>query len=407
MDEQLAISPGDVSGAAITIAGDIVATPTLPSRTLSALTGAVIFVKFENLQFTASFKDRGSANRLHHLDADQRRRGVIAVSAGNHAQGVAHHAGRMGIPATIVMPETAPYSKVVQTSRLGAEVVQHGATFADAAAHAHSLVAERGLVEIPPYDDPLVMAGQGTVALEMLDAVPDLDVILVPVGGGGLIAGMATAVAGSGSATEVVGVQSETYPSMIRALAGEEFTSSSTGTIADGIAVKSPGVLTLPIVERHVHDMIAVSEEAIEDAVRLYIEIEKTVAEGAGAITLGAVLEDRGRFEGRRVGLVLSGGNIDTRLLTSVLMRGLGRTGRLTPLQIDLDDLPGRLAAVATVIGDAGANIVEVEHRRMFGPLSARSTTLDVVVETRDGHHADEVVERLRAAGLPTRRLSP
>lgn len=401
----LAITPDDVEAAARTIADDIVTTPTLHSRTLSELTGASVVVKFENLQFTASFKDRGAANRLRALDADQRRRGVIAVSAGNHAQGVAYHAGRLGIPATIVMPGTAPYSKALQTRRLGADVVQVGSTFADAAEHGRQLAADRGLVEIPPYDDALVMAGQGTVALEMLAADPELEVIVIPVGGGGLIAGMATAIAGSGCDVEIIGVQSETYPSMIRALAGEEFESSATGTIADGIAVKSPGHLTLPIVRALVDDVVAVSEERIEEAVRLYLEIEKTVAEGAGAASLAAVLSDRARFGGRRVGVVLSGGNIDTRLLSSVLIRGLGRTGRLTAMRIDLDDLPGRLAGVATVIGDAGGNIVEVEHRRMFGPLSARSTTLDVVVETRDEHHAREIMDLLRAAGFAARRV--
>lgn len=393
-----AVTPGDVAAAASRIAGDVVRTPSARSATLSALTGAEVVVKFENLQFTASFKDRGAANRLHLLGEDERNRGVVAVSAGNHAQGVAHHARRLGVPATIVMPGTAAYSKVANTEALGATVVQSGASYADAAAVAGDLAVESGLTLVHPYDDPAVIAGQGTLALELLDDHA-LDAVIVPIGGGGLAAGVATVVADRSPDTEVVGVQSATYPGMVRALAGESLDVATADTLADGIAVRQPGTLTLPIVRDLVDDIVVVSEADIERAMVLFLEIEKTVAEGAGACPLAALLADPERFRGRRVGLVLTGGNVDTRLLASVLMRQMVHDRRIVRLRIGVDDLPGQLALVAAAIGDTGANILEVDHGRLFDQVSARRTNLSLTVETRDHRHADEVVATLESHG--------
>lgn len=404
--QALAISLEDVEAAAATIAADVVSTPSSLSRTLSRVVGTEVIVKFENHQFTGSFKDRGAANRLRTLPRDVAQRGVIAVSAGNHAQGVAHMAGRLGIPATIVMPESAPYSKVSHTADHGAHVIQSGQTLAEAAETARRLADEAELTWVHPYDDAAVIAGQGTIGLEMLADHPDLEAIVVPIGGGGLIAGIATAAKAIHPAIEVVGAQSETYPSMIEALKGRSFSGSRVDTLADGIAVKTPGELTVPIVEALVDDIIEVPEALIEDAVNLYLEIEKTVAEGAGAVSLAALLAEPDRFAGKRVGVVLSGGNIDTRLLASVLMRGLVHTGRLTSLRIPVDDLPGRLAGITALVASAGANIIEVEHRRLFDPVSARSTGINLTVETRDRGHADELLEQIRAAGFEVERTT-
>lgn len=397
--DSLAVSADDVRKAAERIAGDVVRTPSAESRTLSALTGLDVVVKFENLQFTASFKDRGAANKLHQLTDAERDAGVLAVSAGNHAQSVAYHATRLGIAATIVMPASAPFTKVANTEALGAEVVQAGATFADAAAVAERLVRERGLTMVHPYDDPAVIAGQGTVAVELLDDVDGIDTLLVPVGGGGLLAGIAAYARAVRPDIELVGVQSEVYPGMIAALAGQELAPPRAETLADGIAVKTPGRLTVPMVRDLADEVLAVSEAAIEQAVSLYLEIEKTVVEGAGAVGLAAVLEDPERWRGKRVGLILSGGNIDTRVLASVLMRELVHSGRITTVRISLPDLPGSLAPVLSTVAAAGANVIEIDHRRLFDPISARATNVDVVIETRDRLHTATVLAALQQAG--------
>ncbi len=392
------VTAADVEAAAARIAGAVVRTHSARSETLSALTGADIHVKFENLQFTASFKGRGAANRLAMLTDDEAARGVIAASAGNHAQGVAHHADLRGIAATIVMPETAAYSKVANTEALGATVVQTGTTFAEAAEAAHAMADDTGMVYVHPYDDQAVIAGQGTVALELV-ADHDLDAIVVPVGGGGLAAGVAAYTAERAPGVEVVGVQSATYPGMVAALAGHDLDVTSTDTLADGIAVRRPGALTTAMLADLGVDVVTVDEADIEAAIGLYLEIEKTVAEGAGAASLAAVLADPARFAGRRVGVVLSGGNIDSRVLASVLMRQMVRDRRVVRLLIELDDRPGQLALVSAVIGDAGANIIEVDHGRLFDDVSVRRTNLSVTVETRDHRHADAVVDALRVGG--------
>ena len=393
-----AVTSGDVEAAAATIAGQVVRTPSLSSRTLSAITGADVVVKFENQQFTGSFKDRGAANRLAALTPDERARGVIALSAGNHAQGVAHRAAEMGIPATIVMPVTAPFSKVVRTRDLGAQVIQEGQSFAAAAAAAERIAADRGLVTVHPYDDPLVIAGQGTVGRELLADHPDLDVILVPTGGGGLLSGIC--LAAEGSAIEIVGVQSRLYSGMVDALAGRPGAPPANRTVADGIAVKAPGALTVPIVRARAADVITVGEEAIERAVGLFAEIEKTVAEGAGAVGLAALIEHPGRFVGRRVGVVLSGGNIDSRVLASILMRGLVDSGRVVHLRVEVEDSPGKLAPLVTRISELGANLIDLQHGRLFGTTSATRTGIELVIEVRDDEHAESVAAGLHAAGF-------
>ncbi|MDH4075623.1 MAG: threonine ammonia-lyase [Acidimicrobiia bacterium] len=402
----MAVSADDVGEAAERIAGDVVRTPAAESRTLSALTGLDVVVKFENLQFTASFKDRGAANKLRQLTDAERNIGVLAVSAGNHAQSVAYHATRLGIAATIVMPASAPFTKVANTEALGAEVVQAGATFADAVAVAERLVRERGLTMVHPYDDPAVIAGQGTVAVELLDDVDGIGTLLVPVGGGGLLAGVAAYTRAVRPDIELIGVQSEVYPGMIAALAGRELEPPRAETLADGIAVKSPGRLTVPMVRDLVDEVLAVPEAAIERAVSLYLEIEKTVVEGAGAVGLAAVLEDPERWRGKRVGLILSGGNIDTRVLASVLMRELVHSGRITTVRISLPDLPGSLAPVLSMVAVSGANVIEIDHRRLFDPISARATNVDVVIETRDRLHTATVLAALQQAGYQAEILA-
>ena len=395
----LAVAAADIEATAVAIADDVVRTHSSHSQTLSTLTGATVVVKFENLQFTASFKDRGAAAKLRSLTEPAAAAGVVAASAGNHAQGVAYHAGQLGIPATIVMPTSAPFSKVTHTQNLGATVIQEGVSMAEAAEAANDVAERDGLTWVHPYDDPVVIAGQGTVGLELLEDHPDLDAIVVPVGGGGLIAGVATIAKQRNPTIEIVGVQSETYPAVAAALAGEHFDGGGVDTVADGIAVKLPGQLTLPIVRALVDEVLVVSEDAMERAIDLYIEIEKTVAEGAGAASLAAVLEHPDRFAGKRIGLILSGGNIDSRLLASVLMRGLARDGRINRVVVHVDDLPGRLARVATLIGNAGGNVFEVTHRRTFDHISARSTNIEFVIETRDEPHLDEIVGCLRDDG--------
>jgi threonine dehydratase len=398
----LPVTPADVQAAAATIRGALLATGCNRSRTLGEICGCNIWLKFENLQFTASFKERGALNRLQALSADERKRGVIAMSAGNHAQGVAYHAKRLGIPATIVMPLGTPMVKVENTRRHGAEVIISGATLEEAGAFARDHGAAHGMTMIHPYDDPLVIAGQGTVGLEMLAAVPELDTLVVPIGGGGLISGIAVAARAIKPGLQIVGVQAALYPSMHNAINGRELPMRG-DTLAEGIAVKAPGRITTGIIRALVDDIMLVTEPEIERAVAGLIAIEKTVVEGAGAAGLAAVLAHPDRFAGRNVGLVLSGGNIDTRLIASVLTRELAREGRLTQLTIDIVDRPGQLAAVSHLLGEAGANIIEVSHQRTFSDLPAKATLLGLVIETRDQMHLDEVMAALAAAGLQAR----
>jgi threonine dehydratase len=369
------------------------------SRTLSQILGCKLWLKFENLQFTASFKERGAINRLSALSDEERRLGVIAMSAGNHAQGVAYVAHRLRVPTTIVVPVSTPTVKVVNTRRYGAEVILRGETVEEAAAFARQHGRERRLTFIHPYDDPLVIAGQGTIALEMLGAAPEIDTLVVPIGGGGLISGMAIAAKALKPDIEVIGVQAALYPSMYNLIKHESLPMRG-DTLAEGIAVKAPGQITGPIVAELVDDILLVTEAQIEHAVSLLINIEKTVVEGAGAAALAAVCAHAERFKGRSVGLVMTGGNIDTRLLAGVLTRELAREGRLSQLVIDLVDRPGQLAKVANLLGNAGANIVEVYHQRVFTALPAKGAVLEVVIETRDRAHLDETVGKLRAAGL-------
>ncbi|RTL65995.1 MAG: threonine ammonia-lyase [Hyphomicrobiales bacterium] len=394
----------DVEKARDAVAGAVVNTDCDFSRTLSEIFGCKVWLKFENLQFTASFKERGALNRLKALSPAERKAGVIAMSAGNHAQGVAYHAHRLGIPSTIVMPVNTPTVKVVNTRRHGAEVILKGETVEEAAAFARTYGRDHGLVFIHPYDDPLVMAGQGTIALEMLGAAPEIDTLVVPIGGGGLISGIAVAAKGLRPDIKVIGVQAKLYPSMYNVLHGTSEPMRG-DTLAEGIAVKAPGTLTSQIVRRYVDDIVLVSEGEIEQALSMLINIEKTVVEGAGAAGLAALIANPAMFADRTVGLVLCGGNIDTRLLASVLSRELAREGRLTQLIIDLADRPGQLAKVANLVGEAGANIVEVYHQRVFSDLPAKAALLELVIETRDRAHLDETVACLRRAGLEVKAL--
>ena len=396
----------DIRAAAARIRDHAIHTHSEVSRTLSSITGARIVLKFENLQFTASFKDRGAANRLLTLGDEEKRRGVIAASAGNHAQAVAYHGGRLGITTTIVMPETAPFSKVTHTEQLGAAVVISGETVSECAVEAKRLADEEGYTFVHPYDDRAVIAGQGTCGLELGLDHPDLDVVVVPVGGGGLAAGVATAITSLLPGVEVIGVQTEAYPAMARALAGEPIPPFPNETLADGIAVKRPGDLTTPVLAERLTDMLLVDEEHVEHAVSLLAEIEKTVAEGAGAAALAGILQHPERFAGRSVGVIVSGGNIDSRVLASVLMRELVRSGRLLTLGITIKDRPGQLAPVIDRIAETGANIVEVRHSRLFDPASVRQTFIEVEIETRDRPHAEKVVGALRDDGLEVKVMS-
>lgn len=397
----VALTLADIEAAAKLLHGHVLNTDFDESRTLGDMLGCRVWLKFENLQFTAAFKERGALNKLSALTADERKRGVIAMSAGNHAQGVAYHGKRLGIPVTIVMPVGTPMVKIENTRRHGATVIVTGATLEESATFAQAEAAATALVFVHPYDDPLIIAGQGTIALEMLTAQPDLDTLVIPIGGGGLISGMATAAKALKPSMQIIGVQAELYPSMFNAIKGQSLAMRG-DTLAEGIAVKAPGVITTEIVRRLVDDIVLVREDQLEHAVSLLINIEKTVVEGAGAAGLAAMLANRALFKGRNVGLVLCGGNIDTRLLASVLTRELAREGRLSQLTIDLVDRPGQLARVATLLGEAGANIVEVSHQRTFSDLPAKATLLEVVIETRDRVHLDETVAKLRAAGLET-----
>jgi threonine dehydratase len=395
----LPLTLDDVWAAAGRLDGVITRTPCSPSSTLSAITGVDVSVKFENLQFTASFKERGARNRLELLDADERRAGVIAASAGNHAQGLARHAALLGVPATIVMPAQTPLTKVSRTKVLGARVELVGERFEDAAAHARHLAETTGATIVHPFDDPVVMAGQGTVALEMLADRPEIDTLIVPIGGGGLASGMAVAARGVRPDVRVVGVQVAGYAWASRHQADRE-TVASAPTVAEGIAVKVPGVVSAPIIDALLDDVVVVSEEAVERAVGLYLEIEKVVAEGAGAASLAAVLEHPGLFAGRRCGLVLSGGNVDLRLLATMALRSLATTHRLAVLRILVDDRPGALAGVVQSIAASGGNIVEVRHVRHRAGLPSRRAELEVEVETASEDELRALVDALHAAGL-------
>jgi threonine dehydratase len=396
------ITLADVRAAAAELDGATVRTPCLHSRTLSEIAGCTVFLKFENLQFTASFKERGALVKLRSLSPAERAAGVIAMSAGNHAQGVAHHARRLGIHAVVVMPRLTPTVKVEQTRALGAEVILEGESFEDASARAEAIRRARGLVLVHPFDDPHVIAGQGTVALEMLEQAPALDALLVPVGGGGLISGCAIAARALRPELEVVGVECARFPSLKQALAGAPVRCGS-ATIANGIAVKAPGALTLPIVRRLVSEIVLVDEDPIEAAILLLLEVEKTVVEGAGAAALAALLEQPQRFRGKRVGVVLSGGNIDMLVLSHVIERGLARTSRLARLLVRMRDVPGELAAISGAIAESGANVVQVIHERAFARAPASEVEVEFVIETRGPDHLREIVARLAASGHESR----
>ena len=396
---QLPVTLADVETAAGVLAGFVRRTSFERSRTLSDIAGAGVWLKFENLQFTATFKERGALNRLSALSADERQRGVIACSAGNHAQGVAYHAASLEIPATIVVPLGTPTVKIENTRRHGATVIEGGTSVEEAAQLAMDYGRKQRLTFIHPYDDPLIIAGQGTVALEMLAAVPDLDVLLVPIGGGGLISGMAVAAKTLKPSLEIIGVQAALYPSMYNLIKETQLPMRG-DTLAEGIAVKAPGRITSEIVRALVDDIVLVSEQQIERALSLLITIEKTVTEGAGAAGLAAILANEQRFRGRAVGLVLTGGNIDTRLLSGVLTRQLAREGRLSQLRFDIADRPGQLATVLGVLSKCGANIVEVSHQRIFTDLPAKAVLLEVVIETRDRSHLASTIAALRAANI-------
>ena len=398
---RLPVTIDDVHAAASAISGAVVRTPTTRSRTLSAITGADVWIKFENLQYTASFKERGARNRLLALDGEERRLGVVAVSAGNHGQAVAHHATLLSIPSTIVMPLDTPVNKISRTEDNGAAVVVEGPTLADAAAVAHRIGAEQGSTFIPPYDDAAVIAGQGTCALELLRDGPPLDALVVPVGGGGLFAGCCVTARAIAPDVDLIGVQTELYPGMVQATGRPvaEPPEPWGPTIAEGIAVGAPGVLTSEIVSALASDVVSVPERTIEEAVVWYLEIEKIVSEGAGAAPLAALLADPDRFAGRTVGLILSGANIDLRLLSSVIMRGLARTGRLCRLVVDVPDTPGALGDLTAAVGRAGGNIVDLWHHREFGVHSARVTEIELLIEVRDRQSADALRATLQDSG--------
>ncbi|MFP5257021.1 MAG: threonine ammonia-lyase [Acidimicrobiia bacterium] len=392
----------DVRAAAARISGAVERTPSARSRTLSLVLGREVVVKFENLQFVAAFKERGALNKLLLLTDGERARGVVAMSAGNHAQAVAHHATRLGIDATIVMPAATPFVKRHRTEVLGARVVLTGEDLTEAKAEADRIAEEEGRVFVHPYDDPAIVAGQGTVALELLDDHPEIDALLVPVGGGGLLAGMAVAARALRPDLRIVGVQSERWPSMAAALADQDPVLDGP-TIAEGIAVPAAGLLTRRLIAEHVDEIVTVGDESVEEAMNLLLEIEKVVIEGAGAAGVAALLEHPDLLRGRTVGVVLSGGNVDPRLLASVIMRGLVRSGRLVRLEIQIPDQPGVLGHVASVVGKAGANIVEIVHDRMFLDVPARSAEIEVVMETFDHAHVDLVVAALADAGYAAR----
>ncbi len=395
-----AVTATDIRQAADRLRGQIEDTPCLHSRTLSQIIGAEVYLKFENLQFTASFKERGALNCLAQLTDAQRSSGVIAVSAGNHAQGVAYHAQRMGVPAVIVMPRFTPTVKVERTRGFGAEIVLVGETFDDAKDEAMRIAQARHLTVVHPYDDHRVIAGQGTIGLEMLAAQPDLDCLCVAIGDGGLISGVAIAARSLRPDIEIIGVQTDQFPAMYALFKGVELPSAN-ATLAEGIAVKSPGIITREIVRRAVDDIVLVSEGDIEHAILLLLEIEKTVVEGAGATGLAALIRHRERFAGKKVGLILCGGNIDPMMLADIIERGMVRAGRLARIRIATRDVPGELARAATIVAQAGANIEEVEHQRAFTTLPALNAQLEMVIQTRGTEHIEQVLRALREAKMP------
>jgi threonine dehydratase len=389
----------DIEQAAQRLQGHLLNTPCVASQTLSQLTGAQIYLKFENLQYTASFKERGACNKLAQLTEAERQRGVIAMSAGNHAQGVAYHAQRLGIRAVIVMPRFTPGVKVERTRGFGAEVVLHGDTLDESRTHALALAEREGLVFVHPYDDEAIVAGQGTVGLEMMQAVPDLDMLVIAVGGGGLIAGVATAAKAIKPGIEVIGVQTARFPAMVNAIKGTHYP-QGTSTIADGIAVSRPGVITQAIIAHRVNDLLLVDEGDIEQAIVMLLEIEKTLVEGAGAAGLAALLKYPARFAGKKVGLVLCGGNIEPLLLAAIIARGMVRAGRLARIKVGARDVPGSLAKITATVADAGANIDEVHHQRAFTMLSAQNVEIELVIQTRGRSHIAQVLQALQSEGF-------
>jgi threonine dehydratase len=393
------IEYSDVLAAAQRLDGHVLRTPCVASQTLSDITGAQVFLKFENLQFTASFKERGACNKLAQLTPEQSARGVIAMSAGNHAQGVAYHAQRLGLHAVIVMPRFTPGVKVERTRGFGAEVILHGDTLEESRSHAFALAQARHLTFVHPYDDDAIIAGQGTIALEMLADVPDLDTLIIAIGGGGLISGMTTVAKALRPQIEVIGVQTVRFPAMFNAIKGTHHP-QGTSTIAEGIAVGTPGSITTEIVRQRVDDLVLVDEGDIEQALVMLLEVEKTLVEGAGAVGLAAMLKEPERFRGKRVGLVLCGGNIDPLLLAAIIERGMVRAGRLARIRVGARDVPGSLARITAMVAEAGANIEEVHHQRAFTTLSAQNAEIELVVQTRGHAHVGDVLGVLRDAGF-------
>lgn len=402
----LPVSFADIEAAAKAIQGSVIRTPCMHAQTLSEITGAEVWLKFENLQFTAAFKERGALNKLLTLTDEERRKGVIAASAGNHSQGLSYHAARLGVPVTIVMPKFTPVVKVKQTEGHGANVVLFGESFDDAFAHARELERERNLTLVHPFDDEKIIAGQGTCGLEMMQDAPDLDMMVVPIGGGGLMAGCAIAAKHIKPDIEMIGVQAALYPSMYGRLRGESVICDG-DSLAEGISVKQPGEKTFAIIDALVDDVVLVAERELEQAVSLLLGIEKTVVEGAGAAGLAALLSHPERFRGRKIGLPLCGGNIDTRLLASVLLRDLARSGRLARLRIRLRDRPGQLHNVVKLFDEHQVNILEVYHQRVFTNLPAKGLITDIECETRDADHLDRLVEGLRSAGYEVKLVEP
>jgi threonine dehydratase len=401
LSDAASVTLADVEAAAARLAGQVLETPCLESKTLSQITGAQVFLKFENLQFTASFKERGALNKLLALQREAPK-GVIAASAGNHAQGVAHHAQRLGLRAVIVMPKHTPTVKIERTRGFGAEVVLHGETFDEARAEALRLADAQGLAFVHPFDDPLVIAGQGTIALEMLRQQPELDTLVIAVGGGGLISGIATVARALKPALRIVGVQTSRFPAMVNAVKGTTHPQGAS-TIAEGIAVGEPGRITRELVRRLVDDLVLVDEGDIEQALVMLLEIEKTLVEGAGAAGLAALLKEPQRYAGRKVGLVLCGGNIDPLLLAAIIERGMVRAGRLARIRVGARDTPGALARITGLVAEAGANIEEVHHQRAFTTLSAQNVEVELVLQTRNHAHIDAVIAALQAQGFEAR----